>query len=130
DELVRRRGALGHGQRLEALLHRYPRVGCVGNVESRRQDPDDRVWTPLERDGSPKHGPLGAEAPTPDGVADDDDRRSAGSILLRREETSELRLRADGSQVTRGHGSAVETLWFVVAEQRELPVRGQAHARE
>ena len=84
-----------------------------------RHHADHGVRLAVERDRLPDDARVGGEATTPESLAEQHDRRSAGLVLRRRERPSEKRLHSEDRKVTRRYTSADQTFRLRLAGERE-----------
>ena len=77
--------------------------GCERPPELRRQHADDLEGLAVERDRPADHRRIGAEAPAPQRVAEQDDAMAADGFLLGAEVASERRRDADDVEKRRRH---------------------------
>jgi len=74
------------------------RVEVPGNPERRRHHADHGEGLPVEHDAAADDVGVGAEAPPPQAVAEQDHQVAVGGVFLGCEETSELRRHTEGGQ--------------------------------
>ncbi len=116
------RGVRRRRQRRRDPSARRPDLGlgfeCHARMtECRLGDADDRVRVVVDAQRLAKHGAVGAERASPEAVADHDDGRDAGRVVLGAEETADLRARAKQLKVGRAREHGFDALRLGPASQ-------------
>ena len=80
--------------------------GRIAEGEAAWHHPDHHAWRPVERDFATEDRGVGAEAPLPETIVENDDLILRWPILVRSEEPSERRLDTEhtGKRLRRAHG--------------------------
>ena len=82
-------------------------------VKPARRDADDRERRPVERQRLADDRGIGAEAPLPEAMADDGDRRRTATSSSGRNAAAERRLRAEQREIVAGDELRRDLLGFV-----------------
>ena len=105
---------------------RHPHVGG-GELESGRDDADDRVGLAVETQGGADGAAVGAEAPPPEFLADHHAVVVPGAVLIRQERTALKRVDAEERKQVRGDAGADDALGLPLTGEDVAPgpIRGE-----
>src|SRR5205814_8878533 len=112
--------ALEQGAAAGEGAHRDKHVVVLKVLEMSRQHADDGEGNGIQRDRSAHGGGVTRKAPTPETVAEHDDRGRAGSVVARDEVSSEHGLDPEHGKEFGADAPAVDALRLVLSSQREL----------
>jgi hypothetical protein len=119
-------------QLLRGEWHRHPHFGALcRELQIGGDDPENRVRQAVERDRSADERGIGAEAPSPQTIADQRDRIAAGAVAVVQEHASQDRPDSEEREQVVRHARAGEPLGIAAARQIEcLPSGDDLHAFE